>query len=82
MPAELVLQAVFEDPFDHLGQESALAGQPQPTLVDTAHQVIEQAGLDHLIDSLASHRSRRRGGPAERAIRPLLPLLPLVVLLV
>jgi hypothetical protein len=66
--AQLGLQAPFEDPLDHLRQEPALTGQPQSTVIDTGHQVIEQPGLDHLIDGLTRSRqapawARRTGSP-------------------
>jgi hypothetical protein len=59
-------QAPLEHGFDHLRQETTLAGQPQTAGIDPVHHIIEQPGVEHLVDRL----TRRGRGTARTAPDP------------
>jgi hypothetical protein len=65
---ELNSQAAFKHRFDHLRQETALTGQGQPAGVDPLYQLVEQPGLEHVVDRVAgrpqlSERLSSKGMP-------------------
>ena len=50
MLGQLGLQPTLQDRLDHLRQEPALPGQRKPALIDALEDMVEQPGLDHLVD--------------------------------
>jgi hypothetical protein len=60
MISQLRSQAPLEHRLDHLRQEPALAGQLQITGVDLGHQLVEQAGVNQLLDRTTSISPSRR----------------------
>jgi len=56
---ELGLQPALEHRLDHLGEEATLPGQRQTTGVDALHQLVEQAGVEHVVNHIA-RRTRPR----------------------
>jgi hypothetical protein len=60
------LQAPFEHRFDHLREESALPGQGQLAGVHSAHELVEQARIEHLVDRLPGRAWLRRVGDTQR----------------
>jgi hypothetical protein len=72
VPGQLGGQTALEHRLDQLRQEPTRPGQGQPVPVDPAHQLVEQARLDHVVDRLARRRRRRLGRHAQRVLRLLL----------
>ena len=63
---QLGLQASLEHRLDHLREEPARAGQGQLAGVDLAHQIIQQPGVEHLVDRLPGRARPRRVGHTQR----------------
>jgi hypothetical protein len=53
-------QAALEHRFDHLREEPALPGQGQLAGVDPVHQLVEQPGVEHVVDRLPGRARLRR----------------------
>ena len=59
-------QAALQHRLDHLRQEPALPGQRQLAGVDPVHQLVEQPGIEHLVDRLPGRTRRLPAGHTQR----------------
>ena len=59
MVGQLGLQTGLKNTPGQLGQEPALAGELQLTIVDLGHQIVEQTRLDHRFHRPPSRRDIR-----------------------
>lgn len=66
MRGQLGAQPTLENGLDHFRDETAIPGQLQVAVVDPAHQVVQQAGVQHVLDRLP----RRRASTLQRPERP------------